>query len=302
MVMCISPSLKCLLNNPMKLFEKILTIAAFSCCCMISEAQTAHSLFWRSDSLQVSELTAEPGNHFNKVGHHGPAIENSHMALRIYFNDSGAVDVYSKTGRGMELMQYRWYPTPEQQDSLSVGTDGYIVGKTVGLGGVALWDDGKVVRLDATAGRVARAGDTKKGSYAEVISYGVPYGDGKVDISVRVDVLAKTREAVVTATEINGRKVCFVTGVNFHDGQRVTYEEGYVSVWGPHPVKKTEVPFPIGAGLFYSEKDFPAVEKTEDMVRLVSKPLSRFETRIISASSKEAELNNAKRFEAYMSR
>ena len=83
----------------MKLFEKILTIATFSCCCMISEAQTAHSLFWRSDSLQVSELTAEPGNHFNKVGHHGPAVENSHMALRIYFNDSGAVDVYSKTGR-----------------------------------------------------------------------------------------------------------------------------------------------------------------------------------------------------------
>lgn len=286
----------------MKFFEKILTIAAFSFCCIVSEAQTAHSLFWLSDSLQVSEIKAEPGNHSSKVGHHGPAVENSHMALRIYFNDSGAVDVYSKTGRGMELLQYQWYPTQGQRDSLSVGTDGYNVGNTVGLGGIALWDDGKEVRLDATGGRVARVGETKKGSYAEVISYGVPYGGGKVDVSVRIDVVEKSREAVVTASEINGNKVCFVTGVNYHQGQKVTYGKGYVSVWGPHPVEATEVAFPIGAGLFYSDKDFPAVEKTEDMVRLISKPLSRFQTRIISASVKEAELNNAKRFETYMGR
>lgn len=287
--------------NIMKKLTKVLTV--FAILAMVSAeaaAQTAISLFWRSDSLQVSEIVSETGNQYNKVGHHGPAVENSHMALRIYFNDSGAIDVYSKSGRGMELMKYLWYPTQGQQDTLSAGADGYIAGKTVGLGGIALWDGEKEVKLEATKGRTARVGDTKKGSYAEVIAYGVAYNGDFVDISIRVDVNVKSRVAEVTATELSGKKVQFLTGVNCHEGQKVVYEEGYISVWGKHPVKKTETPFPIGAGMFYSSKSFPVVDKTDNMVRIISKPSSKVTTRVVAASVKEAELNNAKRFEAFM--
>lgn len=266
------------------------------------KAQTVHSLFWRSDSLQVCEIVSETGSQYNKVGHHGPAVENSHMALRIYFNDSGAIDVYSKSGRGMELIQYKWYPSAEQQEILSLGGDAYIVGKTVGLGGIALWDGEKEVKLVATKGRTARAGATKKGSYAEMIAYGVEYMGGLVDISIRIDVDSKSREAVVTATEVNGEKVAFLSGVNWHEGNKVVQGEGYISVWGTHPVKKGQVAFPIGAGLRYSVKDFPVTEKTDDMVRIISKPVSKVRTRVIAASAKEAELNSAKRFETYMSK
>lgn len=265
-----------------------------------ADAQTASSLFWRADSLQVPEIVSEIGNQYNKVGHHGPAVENSHMALRVYFNDSGAIDVYSKTGRGLELMEYLWYPTKGQQDTLAMGADGYIVGKTVGLGGIALWDGEKEVKLEATGGRTARVGETRNGSYLEMIAYGVAYKGDNVDVMIRVDVSSKTREAVVTASELSGKKVQFLTGVNYHEGQKVSYGEGYISVWGQHPVKKTETPFAIGAGLRFSSKDFPIVEKTEDMVRVISKPASKVTTKVVSASVKEAELNSAKRFEAYM--
>ncbi len=283
--------------------KKILTLTAiFTIVSLHAGAQTAKSLFWRADSLQVSEIVSETGNQYNKVGHHGPAVENSHMALRVYFNDTGAIDVYSKSGRGMELMEYLWYPTKEQQDTLLLGADGYIAGKTVGLGGVALWDGEKEVKLVATKGRTARVGDTKKGAYAEIIAYGVAYRGDYVDISIRVDVEAKSRVAVVTATELSGKKVQFLTGINFHEGQKVAYGEEYISIWGPHPVKKTETPFPIGAGMFFSSKTFPVLEKTDDMVRIISKPASKVSTKVVSASVKEAEINSAKRFESYMVR
>ncbi len=283
--------------------KKILTLTAiFTIVSLQAGAQTAKSLFWRADSLQVSEIVSETGNQYNKVGHHGPAVENSHMALRVYFNDTGAIDVYSKSGRGMELMEYLWYPTKEQQDTLLLGADGYIAGKTVGLGGVALWDGEKEVKLVATKGRTARVGDTKKGAYAEIIAYGVAYRGDYVDISIRVDVEAKSRVAVVTATELSGKKVQFLTGINFHEGQKVAYGEEYISIWGPHPVKKTETPFPIGAGMFFSSKTFPVLEKTDDMVRIISKPASKVSTKVVSASVKEAEINSAKRFESYMVR
>lgn len=283
--------------------KKILTLTAiFTIVSLQAGAQTAKSLFWRADSLQVSEIVSETGNQYNKVGHHGPAVENSHMALRVYFNDTGAIDVYSKSGRGMELMEYLWYPTKEQQDTLLLGADGYIAGKTVGLGGVALWDGEKEVKLVATKGRTARVGDTKKGAYAEIIAYGVAYRGDYVDISIRVEVEAKSRVAVVTATELSGKKVQFLTGINFHEGQKLAYGEEYISIWGPHPVKKTETPFPIGAGMFFSSKTFPVLEKTDDMVRIISKPASKVSTKVVSASVKEAEINSAKRFESYMVR
>lgn len=266
-------------------------------------SRTAHSLFWRTDSLQVSEIVVEgTENHYKKIGHHGPAVENSHMALRIYFNDSGAIDVYSKSGRGMELMQYKWYPSVQDQNDFGIGCDEYRVGKTVGLGGIALWDGDKEVKLVATKGRTARVGETKKGSFAEVIAYGVAYKDDFVDISIRIDVTSKSRIAVVTASELSGKKVQFLTGVNFHEGQHVLYDERYISVWGIHPADVSVAPVPIGAGMFYSSKDFPTVGKTADMVRIISRPASRVQTKVISASTKEAELNTARRFEAYMAK
>lgn len=262
--------------------------------------KTACSLFWRSDSLQVSEIVSEKASQYSKVGHHGPAVENSHMALRIYFNNSGAIDVYSKSGRGMELLHYKWYPSVQAQAENGAGCDEYKVGKTVGLGGIALWDGEKEVKLVATKGRTARVGETKKGSFAEMIAYGVEYMGGKVDISIRVDMTQKSRIAQVTATELSGKKVQFLTGVNYHEGQRVNHGEGYISVWGIHPADVSTSPIPLGAGMFFSAKTFPVIEKTDNMVRLVSKPTSQVSTKVIAASTKEAELNTAKRFEAFM--
>ncbi len=280
--------------------KKLFVVALLLAVTCMAGAQTAASLFWRSDSLQVKEIVTEAGDYYGKVGHNGPAVENSHMALRVYFNDSGAIDVYSKNGRGMELNRYLWYPSDSAQETAGAGRDGYVVGNTVGLGGVVLWDGEKEVRLVATKGRTARVGDTKNGSFVEMIAYGVSYKNDLVDIMIRIDMTAKSRVAKVTASELSGKKVCFLTGINFHEGQNVTVGEEYISVWGQHPAK--EASLPIGAGMFFSDKTFRKVEKTDNMVRLISEPVSKVSTRIIAASTLEAELNSLKRFEIYMTK
>ena len=281
--------------------SRIITALFFFIAPVLAQAQTASSLFLRADSLQVKEIVAETADMYKKVGHHGPAVENSHMALRIYFNNSGAIDLYSKNGRGMELLKYKWYPTEKDQEENGAGCDEYMVGKTVGFGGIALWDGESEVKLVATGGRTARVGDTSKGSYAEMIAYGVPYKGDTVDISIRIDMFAKKREATVTATELSGKKVQFLTGVNYHEGERVSMGEGWASVWGVHPANVSTDPKPVGAAILYNAKKFESVTKTENMVRLVSFPASSVSTKLVGASTKEAELNSAKRFEAYVS-
>lgn len=261
-------------------------------------AQTAKSLFWKSDSLQVTEIVSEIADRCSEVGHRGPAVENSHIALCLYFNDSGAIDLYSKCGRGMELSRYFWYPSQQERETRGAGCDAYEVGETSGFGGIALWDGENIVKLVATQGRTARVGDTKKGSYAEIIAYGVPYMGDKVDVSIRIDVAAKSREAVLTATELSGKKIQFLSGLNHHPGQKVTLGENYISVWGDHP--GDDISLAVGAGLRFSKKDFPVMEKKDDMVRIISKPCSQVRTTLVGASVMEAELNSAKRFEAYI--
>ena len=285
-------------NIPMK---KLFVSVLFSIVSLLMlDAQTAHSLFLRKDSLQVNEIVSEIGNQFNKVGHHGPAVENSHLALRIYFNDSGAIDVFSKTGGQMELLKYNWYPPKAIRNNLDVSNDHYIVGKTVGLGGIALWDGEKEVKLVATKGRTARAGSTKKGSYAEMIAYGVEYKGGMVDISIRIDVDKKHREAYITATELNGQKVQFFTGVNCHEGQTIFTGKGYIGVWGAHKGDKAPVPIEIGAGLWFKSNVFTPAEKVGDMVRIISKPTSVIKTTVVASSTKETELNTVDKFEKYI--
>lgn len=284
----------------MKNVIKILTCCMLMCLNPTSYAQTAYSLFCISDSLQVSEVILQDSDCSDLVGHSGPAVENSHMALRLPLDGSGSVDVYSKSARGMELRQYLWNSTPGQQDTLQAGADGYAVMNTLGLGGVALWDSGQPVRLIPTRGYKAVVGETRKGAFAEVISYGVSYKGELVDVSVRIEMTDKSREAVIYATELSGRNVCFVTGVNFHPGQKVTLEDGVISVWGPHPVTDDARSFPIGAAMIYPVKAFPVVEKTEEMIMIVSKPMAQIRTNVLSASVKEAELNSARRFESYL--
>lgn len=264
------------------------------------KAQTATSLFWRADSLQVSEIVSQQAVQYNFVGHHGPAVENSHCALRIYFNDSGAIDVYSKSGKQMELAKYLWYPTDKQQAEEGAGCDEYLVGRTVGLGGIALWDGSEEVKLKATKGRTARVGQIRGGSFAEMVAYGVEYKGESVDILIRIEMKDNSRIAKVIGRELNGKKVQFLTGVNYHKGETVEYGRNYIAVWGVHPADVSAAPSPLGAGMWFSPRKFENTEKTGDMVRLISKPATEISTEVVAASMKEDELGSEAKFISYM--
>jgi hypothetical protein len=278
-------------------------LAAFSLfLCVTGTAQTASSLFWRADSVEVKKIVSQQPVQYNFVGHHGPAVENSRCALRIYFNDSGAIDVYSKSGRQMELLKYHWYPTEKQQAEEGAGCDEYLVGRTVGLGGIALWDGSAEVKLVATKGRTARVGNIFNGSFAEIIAYGVQYKGMSVDISIRVEMKNNSRVATVVAKELHGRKVQFLTGVNYQPGETVKYGEKYIAVWGVHPADVSKSPSPLGGGMWFDPAKFSAPQQTADMVQIISRPASKIKTQVVAASTMESELGTEESFMSYMIR
>jgi len=267
--------------------------------CKTARAQhTFYSQFLRSDSLQVNEIWSPgKGVEVKTAGHHGPAVENQYMALRFYFDDRGAIDVYNKSGEmDNELARWSWYPPLDAQLNEGAGCDEYFVGKTVGLGGIRLWDGARELKLSATKGRRSLVGRTEKGVFMEMISYGIPYQEDTVDVSVRVDVVDNDRWAVVTTRELQGKPIRIATGINYHPGSQVRRGEGWAAVWGKHPADVASYPGAIGGAIRFDTFLFPEEEDTGTTIRLISTPQSVFTTRILAASEKESQLNTAERF------
>lgn len=261
-----------------------------------AENKTDVSLFMRADSATyLKEVHSESGDLFRSIGHHGPAVENEWMALRIYFDKKAAIDVYNKTKSGLELKKGRWYPTADQQKE-GWGADYYKAGQTVGLGGVRLWDGDKVIPLNPVTMRTARVVKEKTSSYMEMLSEGVPYKDGKVDVLVRVTVYSGIREAKVESFALTDDPVQFVTGINYHKGQKVVNEEGLMATWGLHPEDVAAESINIGAAIMYEPSDY--VDKKDDgtQILLISKPGKQLTTWIASTSERDATLNTMVKF------
>lgn len=258
---------------------------------LFGQNNTDTSLYMKSDKITyLTDIGSETGDLYKTIGHHGPAVENEWMALRIYFSDKVAIDVYSKANLGLELRKANWYPTAAQQKE-GWGADYYKVANTVGLGGVKLWDGEKIVPLNPVSNRLARVGKTDTTSYMEMISKGVPYKGEKVDILIRVTVFSGKREAKVEAVCLSKTKVQFVTGVNYFKDFKSDKGSNYIAVWGLHPEDVAASQVEIGAVIKYNPKDYVKDLDDGNQYLLISKPTQHLETTIISACALEKEIN-----------
>ena len=75
---------------------KLSFIAALLFCCIcFGQNNTDTSLYMKSEKISyLTDIGSESGDLYQTIGHHGPAVENEWMALRIYFSDKVAIDVY----------------------------------------------------------------------------------------------------------------------------------------------------------------------------------------------------------------
>lgn len=263
-------------------------LSAFISLGAFSQNRTDISLMWDDEKKQVAEIESESGNLFQDLAHHGPAVENENLALRLYFDRKVAIDVYNKTRAGLELEDAAWYPTEKQQEQ-GWGADYYKAGETVGLGGVRLWDDekNKEVFLNPVSRRLGRVCKSANQSYMEMLSEDIPYMGDTIDILVRVTVFSGIREARVEAFALTDKKVKFLTGINHHSTTETKRDEGIICTWGKHPEDVASTQVEIGGAIMYDPEDFESVTKKQTQFELVSKPAKYLKTRITSACEKE---------------
>lgn len=285
--------------HPYRLIKSTCALLMLCTSGVLAENLTDVSLMWADSTEQQKEISSETGDLYEKVAHHGPAVENEWMGVRIYFDKKCALDIYNKTRPGLELAQAAWYPTEEQQKE-GWGADLYKVGPTVGLGGVRLWDGEKVVSLDPVTMRTARVKKESSFSQIEMLSEGVPYKGGTVDILIRVTAYSGLREMKVEAFALCDAPVQFVTGINYWETTTTFTGENCIGTWGLHPEDVAAFQFKIGGGLIYNPADFSEKKKTDGEILLIAKPGKTLCTWITSACEKEDDFDSAADFEQYV--
>jgi hypothetical protein len=174
------------------------------------------------------------------------------------------------------------------------------VGKTVGIGGVRLWDGKQAVSLHPVSRRVAKVGKNNTTAWLEILSQGVPYKKQKVDVRVRVTVFAGHRMAKVEASVVTGPEVQFVTGLNYHKGHDVRKGDNYLATWGLHPEDVAAEQVPVGAAILFDPADFTARKDDGTQHLLISKPSRQLATGITSSSTRDPEIRNLDQFVAFL--
>ncbi|MGQ1891218.1 DUF4861 family protein [Thermophagus sp. OGC60D27] len=273
----------------------------FFCLSINAQNMTDISLKWKGSTQQESEIVSESGDLYQKLAHHGPAIENEWMGLRLYFDHKVAVDVYNKTRPGLELAEAEWYPTEKQQKE-GWGADQYKVGSTVGMGGVRLWDPVKKesVFLNPVSKRTAHVRKEANISYMEMLSENVPYMGDSLDILVRVTVFSGFREAKVEAFAFSDKPVHFLTGINYHEKTKTKQGNNFICTWGIHPEDVAAFQMNIGAAIIYHPDNFASISKKKDQFELVSKPCKYLSLWVTSACEKEEGFPSYEKFVEYV--
>ncbi|MFT5306214.1 MAG: hypothetical protein ACI89M_001735 [Chitinophagales bacterium] len=259
------------------------------------------SCFWKKSGESLSHVEDKKGDLFSKLGHHGPAIENLCLAYRVYFNESGSVDILSKFQPRLELKKSKWYPKKNNCEE-DYGTDNYDVGNSVGLGGINLYvPETGIQKLGPVLKRSAEIFLTDTSATLIMTSYGIPYKDLIIDIEFTLSTVADGRHANVTVCELNGQNVQFATGLSMHAKLDYVKGENYMLTWGDFTSHARYADFDIGAGLLYNPENFEGELSMKNQQLLISKPCSSLHYVISSCNDLEkSKLNSLLSFENYL--
>lgn len=259
-------------------------------------AQTDVSLFMKKDGKARSYIASEHGDLYSTMGHHGPAVENSWAAWRVYFNQYLSVDILSKFQPRLELSKSKWYlsKTDPELKAAGYGKDNYKVGKTIGLGGIRLWDPvlKEQVLADVSGSkeslRYTQVMQQEGYSQLKVTSIGVPYMGGLVDFEFVLTAMDGQREVQVDVFVLSESPVRFATGLTIHDDLKATeVEVGYMLTWGDYDSPASGEAFDVGAALLVENDLVKERIVMADQWLFISKPTRHFRYTLSTANAKE---------------
>ncbi|GAB3235195.1 DUF4861 domain-containing protein [Algoriphagus aestuariicola] len=154
--------------------------------------------FVNVDSLHVPK---EHTDHSWFIRYEGPGWESDLVGYRFYLDWRNGIDVFGKKVKRPVLQDVGQDGFDSYHEPAEWGMDVLKVGKTLGLGSIAVWENGQARRVDETDSLYAEI--TENGPvYSSVLTnyYGWNLQGGKTDIRSQISIHAGTRLSKIQLT------------------------------------------------------------------------------------------------------
>jgi hypothetical protein len=217
--------------------------------------------FQNVDSLRVPD---EHTDHSYYIRYEGPGWESDKVGYRFYLDWRNGVDVFGKTTNEMVLQQVGLDGFDSYHEMQPWGMDILKVGKALGVGSLALFHDGKAIRVDETDSIISRV--TENGPvYSSITTdyYGWNVGGQKLDIQSTLGIHAGSR-LTHQQVRVNSNPDNLATGLTkdpsaaLHTSKGGKEQWGYIATYGAQSLNKDKV----GLAVLFKPQDL--IEFTED--------------------------------------
>jgi hypothetical protein len=206
----------------------------------------------------------EHTDHSFYIRYEGPGWESDKVGYRFYLDWRNAIDIFGKLTDTLVLQHVGLDGFDSYHEPAAWGMDVFKVGKTLGLGSVALWKNDSVYMVshtDSVTCRIALNGPVE--SMIETQYYGWNADDTRNDLTSRLSIYAGSR-VTEHHLRLNGDGGTFCTGlIRDTKAELILSTEGeggwaYMATWGCQSLNNDS----LGIAILYNSANLEKI--TED--------------------------------------
>ena len=255
------------------------------------------------ENVQKLHVPSEHTDHSWFIRYEGPGWESDLVGYRFYLDWRNGIDVFGKKVHDMVLQNVGQDGFDSYHEPEAWGMDVLKVGKTLGLGSIATWENNTARRVDVTDSLYAEIRDNGP-IYSSVLTkyYGWDLPSGKTDIRSEISIHAGSRLSKIALTASNPLPN-FATGlIKDSKGELIKGDAGhaynYIATYGAQSLNNDK----LGIAVIYPVAQLKEVTEDELSHVLIfdseDKTLSYY---ILAAWELEANgIQNEAEFKAYL--
>ncbi len=214
-------------------------------------------------NVQFLRVPPEHTDHSEFIRYEGPGWESDKVGYRFYLDWRNASDIYGKKAPDMVLQNVGLDGFDSYHEMSDWGMDILKVGESLGIGSIAMWNDGKANRVaitDSVISEIVLNGNLE--SLIRTKYFGWKVGDGIFNLNSELSIFAGSR-MTKHDLQIEGNPENLCTGIVKHpDAQLIQSEENegwaYLANYGKQSLAEDQ----LGMAILFKQKDL--IEITED--------------------------------------
>ncbi|MCG3120085.1 MAG: hypothetical protein ALAOOOJD_02686 [bacterium] len=256
------------------------------------------------ENVRFLRVPPEHTDHSGYIRYEGPGWESDKIGYRFYLDWRNATDIFGKKTPNMVLQNVGQDGFDSYHAMLDWGMDVLKVGDALGIGTLAMWQEGKANRV-AQTDSVTCAIVSNGAVYSQIQTkyYGWKIGPGSYDVVSNLSITAGSR-LTKHVVEISGNPQNLCTGIVKLDSTKLlaspAASEGWV-YWATYG-KQSLANDKLGMAVLYQKNDLSEVTEDQFSHVVVLKPKNgRLTYYFLGAWEQEPNgIRTAEEFEAYL--